>query len=657
MNTMIEKRWKRLGLSPALLVFIVALAGLPFAIYWVVYGHAQNEALRNAQQFSRVISTFRSYYATNVAGRILGSGGAAIVLTENYHQLQGGVPIPATLSIELGDLLQKNQLDDGFSAAFVSDAPFKHRDRGPLDDFQQDALDHFRQRPDDRELWRVEKSPWGGDQVRLAIPVRMEATCVGCHNGHPQSPRNDWKVGDVRGLQDVTVALSLTEQADDTWLFGLCLLFFVGSAGAALREHKKANAQLAQSNDELSMSQSYLEDSEYRLKLKVDELSTLTTVMQKAPFGITFADPAQPDMPLVYVNDAFLEKTGYTADEVLGRNCRFLQGPDTRPEAVQRVREAIQNEETAEIEILNYRKYGEPFWNRFLVFPSYDSDGRLLHYVGCQTDITDLKRAEQEREAMVGELQESMKLESMGLTIAGIAHDLNTPIGVAVTAASHVEQQVRKLTAMTAAPELDRGQLDKVSQTLAKSAALIGNNLNKAATLVRSFKQTTADASRNEWRMLQIRPFMDSVLQALSPLVQRAKCTVELHCPDRLEVYTEPGSLMQVITNLVLNATLHAFEGMEDRRITLTVEADEQTMTLEVKDNGWGMSEDALAKAFTPFFTTRRQTGGSGLGLFSSRRAVESVLGGRIQVMSVVGEGTSFVIRLPRQHTPTHRPA
>ena len=655
MRSMFENRWKRLGLTPALLVFIVALAGLPFAIYWVVYGHAQSEALRNAQQFSRVISAFRSYYATNVAGRILGSGDAPIVLTENYHQLQGGVPIPATLSIELGDLLQQNHEHDGFSAAFVSDAPFKHRQRGPLDAFQQDAMDHFRQQPDDSELWRLEKSPSGRDQVRLAIPVKMEAACIACHNGHPQSPRNDWKVGDVRGVQDVTVALSLTEQADDTWLFGLYLLFFVGSAAAALREHKKANALLVQSNEDLSLSQSYLEDSEYRLKLKVDELSTLTTVMQKAPFGITFADPAQPDMPLVYVNDAFLELTGYSADEVLGRNCRFLQGPDTRPEAVQRVREAIEHEETAEIEILNYRKNGEPFWNRFLVFPSYDSEGRLLHYVGCQTDITDLKRAEQERQAMEAELHESMKLESLGLTIAGIAHDLNTPIGVAVTAASHVEQQVRKLSAMAAAPELDRTQLDKVSQTLAKSAALIGNNLNKAATLVRSFKQTTADASRNEWRMLQVRPFMESVLQAVSPLVQRAKCTVELNCPDRLEVYTEPGSLMQVITNLVVNATLHAFEGMEDRRITLTVEADDQSMTLVVQDNGRGMSEDALAKAFTPFFTTRRQAGGSGLGLFSSRRAVEAVLGGRVSVTSVMGEGTSFVIRIPRQHAHAGR--
>lgn len=655
MKPMFEQRWDRFGLTPALLAFIIALIGLPFAVYWVVYGHAQNEALRNAQQFSRVISTFRSYYATNVAGRILDSGGAPIVLTENYHQLQGGVPIPATLSIELGDLLAQHRLDDGFSAVFLSDAPFKHRQRAPLDDFQKDALAHFRSQSNEREMWRVERSLWGRDQVRLAIPVKMEATCVACHNGHPQSPRNDWKVGDVRGLQDITVALALTEQADDTWLFGLYLVFFVGSAAAALREHKMANALLVQSNEDLTLSQSYLEDSEYRLKLKVDELRTLTTVMQKAPFGITFADPKQPDMPLVYANDAFLEQTGYTLAEVLGHNCRFLQGPDTRAEAVQKIREAIQNEETAEIEILNYRKNGEPFWNRFLVFPSYDSAGHLLHFVGCQTDITVLKQAEQERQAMEAELQESMKLEYLGLTIAGIAHDLNTPIGVAVTAASHVEQQVRILADIASAPTTDRAQLDKVAHKLERSATLIGNNLNKAATLVRSFKQTTADASRNEWRTLQIRPFMDSVLLALSPLVKRARCSVELNCADRLEVYTEPGSLMQVVTNLVVNATLHAFEGQDDRRITVTVAADEQSMTLEVKDNGKGMSEDALAKAFTPFFTTRRQAGGSGLGLFSSRRAVESVLGGRISVTSVLGEGTSFLIRVPRQHAPAGR--
>lgn len=654
----VMQRLRRLGLSLPLLLFIVALLGLPWIAYEVAFNHAEREARRNAQQFSRIIATVRSYYAANVAGRVLANHGQPVVLTENYRDTPGGIPIPATLSIELGDLLHQNAPDDGFRTAFLSDQPFGTRQRPPLDDFQRSALQELRAHPTQQEVWRVEPNADGGTRVRLAIPVRMEPTCVYCHNGHPDSPVHDWREGDVRGIQDISVAVSLANQTGDSWLMATYLLFFIGTATAALREHHKANAQLLRVNEDVLLSRSYLEDSEHQLKLKVDELSTLSTVLQKAPFGITIADPRQPDLPLIYVNEAFLAQTGYTEPEVLGRNCRFLQGPDTRPETVERIREAIRQGEAAEIEILNYRKSGAPYWVRLLVFPSYDSEGQLLHYIGCQTDITELKKAAEERGLMESELQESLKLESLGLTIAGIAHDLNTPIGVAVTAASLVEQQVQKLDRLIAQGPLATEAVGQVAQSLAKSSQLIGNNLQKAATLVRSFKQTTADASRNEWRVLQLHPFMESLLLAVSPLIKRAQCVVDLQCPEGLSLYTEPGSLMQVITNLVVNATLHAFEDRGHRSIRLTVTADDFWVHIEVSDNGNGMSEDALAKAFTPFFTTRRSSGGSGLGLFSSRRAVEAVLGGRIAVTSTAGQGTTFLIQLPRTlAAPTRRTA
>lgn len=650
------QRLRELGLTPPLLLFIAALLATPWVLYEVAFSHAESEARRNAQQFSRIMATARSYYATNVAGRVLAHHGGPVRLTENYRNTPGGIPIPATLSIELGDLLQQNALNDGFSTAFLSDQPFAFRQRPPLDDFQREALQALRADTTQREFWRVEPNPHGGSRVRLAIPVPMEATCVQCHNGHPDSPVRHWKVGDVRGIQDISVGVSLTKQTGDSWPLVAYLVFFVGSAAAALREHHKANARLLQVNEDMLLSRSYLEDSEHQLKLKVNELSTLTTVLQKAPFGITIADPRQPDMPLIYVNEAFQAQTGYSADEVLGRNCRFLQGPDTHPDSVEQIRQAIRRQETAEIEILNYRKSGAPYWVRFLVFPSYDSDGRLLHYIGCQTDVTDLRKAAEERGLMEAELQESLKLESLGLTIAGIAHDLNTPIGVAVTAASLVDQQTRKLQQLLDVAPLDRDAVAKLTDSLGKSAQLIGNNLHKAATLVRSFKQTTADASRNEWRVLPLKPFLESLLLAVSPLVKRAQCVVDLQCPEGLALYTEPGSLMQVVTNLVVNATLHAFEGRDQRLIRLTVSADDSWVHLEVSDNGNGMSEDALAKVFTPFFTTRRQSGGSGLGLFSSRRAVEAVLGGRIAVASGAGQGTAFRIQLPRTLAAPARP-
>ena len=450
------------------------------------------------------------------------------------------------------------------------------------------------------------------------------------------------------GLPVVSLLLHPRQTLAESWPLWVYVLLVCGAGWTALRAHQRATASLRDLNEELSLSQGFLEDSEEQLKLRVQELSTLTTVLQKAPFGISFADPRLPDMPLVYVNDAFEQTTGYSVSEALGRNCRFLQGPDTSADTAARIRQAIAHEDTAEFEVLNYRKNGEPFWNRFLIFPSYDAEGNLLHFVGCQTDITALKEAEREHQALEAEVQESAKLESLGLTIAGVAHDLNTPIGVAVTAASHLERQAGKIDALASAATIDRDALLKASKALANASALISNNLNKAATLVRSFKQATADASRTEWRTVALKPFMESLLVSVSPLLRRAQCTVELSCPDKLELHTEPGSLMQVITNLLVNATVHAFEGRTDRRVALDVRTDGDAVLVDVTDNGNGMTEEALAKAFRPFFTTRRSAGGSGLGLYSSHRAVVQVLGGHIDVTSETGQGTAFHIRLPR---------
>ena len=129
--------------------------------------------------------------------------------------------------------------------------------------------------------------------------------------------------------------------------------------------------------------------------------------------------------------------------------------------------------------------------------------------------------------------------------------------------------------------------------------------------------------------------------------MKRARCEVLVNCPESLALRTEPGSLGRALTNLLVNASIHAFEGREDRQVRVEVVRTPGGVRISCADNGVGMSEEAVTKAFTPFFTTRRGAGGSGLGLFSSRRAVEQVLGGRITMESRLGTGTVFHIDLP----------
>jgi signal transduction histidine kinase len=141
----------------------------------------------------------------------------------------------------------------------------------------------------------------------------------------------------------------------------------------------------------------------------------------------------------------------------------------------------------------------------------------------------------------------------------------------------------------------------------------------------------------------------------MSPVMKRAQCAVEVVCTRKVTLHTEPGALSQALTNLMVNATLHAFDGRNDRRLRLEVSDSMEAVDIIVTDNGVGMSEEAAVKAFTPFFTTKRGSGGSGLGLFSSRRAIETVLGGSLTMRTQPGKGTEFLIHLPKA-VPSRQP-
>ena len=640
--------WReKFGVTPLFALFIVALLGLPFVLIMTVRAQMQLDSLENARAISEVMLQVRRYYNFNIVGRIQKSPGQ-VTVTESYHDIPGAIPIPATMSIEIARSLTEKIPNSPFDFNFTSDHPFKGRNRPALDPFQRDALAAFRADPDRREFWREERQSGTGVAMRLAIPVKMQADCVACHNTHPDSSFRKWQVGDVRGIQDVSVRnLVAAGRFENFFFLGGYLLFFVGTMVAAMTEYRRANTDLRRLNLAQEESRTQVEQQGIQLQIQLTELLTKTTALDKAPFGILMADPSQPDLPVVYANEAFTQITGYATHEVIGRNCRFLQGPASEPKSIESLRRAIMNRESVETDIVNYRRDGQLFHNRVLLFPCFKKNDELISWVACIYDTTDFHLTTKEKNRLAAELQESLKLESLGLTIAGIAHDLNTPIGIALTASSHMKKTLDQMNASAQEDTVTGQTIAKWAEGLERIRNLVQGNLGKAADLVRSFKQTTADVSRVEWRKIQLQAFLESLLISVSPLMRRAHCDVTLSAPEHLSIQTEPGSLSQVITNLLLNASVHAFDGLEDRRIKIMVTAGADTIVISVADNGNGMSNEAIANAFTPFFTTRRGQGGSGLGLFSSRRVVENTLGGRLSFESTSGLGTTFKIELP----------
>jgi adenylate cyclase len=182
-------------------LIVVLLVGLPIAVWLDLSNLVEANLRRQANDVNSIITSMRHYYANNVVGRILASPGTTKVV-HNYKDYPGAIPIPATLSLELGKVVGEQQKNIKYR--FVSDYPFKNRTPHAFDEFETDALNRLHQNPN-QQLTRISSSVFS-DGVRLIAPVIMEQPCVNCHNSHPESPKTDWKVGDVRGIQEVAIS-------------------------------------------------------------------------------------------------------------------------------------------------------------------------------------------------------------------------------------------------------------------------------------------------------------------------------------------------------------------------------------------------------------------------------------------------------------------
>lgn len=280
-------------------------------------------------------------------------------------------------------------------------------------------------------------------------------------------------------------------------------------------------------------------------------------------------------------------------------------------------------------------------WRDLMVYKDIfrNMDGTHAGIVGVILDITDLKRAEEQ-------LVQSEKMAALGGLVAGVAHEINTPVGIGVTGASLLEEETREIANAFASGELRKSDLEDYFRTASESSATILKNLNRASELIQSFKQVAVDQSTEEKRHFKLKAYIDEVLLSLRPKYKRTGHTVMVDCPDGLTLYSYPGAFMQIITNLMDNSLTHGFEGIENGMITLTVSIREGELMFVYTDNGKGMNDSQVKMVFDPFFTTKRARGGTGLGMHIVYNIVTQTLGGRIECSSVPDQKTVFSIRL-----------
>ena len=252
------------------------------------------------------------------------------------------------------------------------------------------------------------------------------------------------------------------------------------------------------------------------------------------------------------------------------------------------------------------------------------------------------------------QLVETEKMASLGRLVAGFAHEINTPIGVAVGAITHGDDTIDKLKALLAMDEVSERALTQQLDYLQESHELAFSNLRRAADLVQRFKRTSIDCSSEQQREYQLDELIKDVLMVLRSALKHTGIEVKVECPEAIKLYGTPGLLEQVLTNLITNSITHGFDdGKHAGNIVIkATQTPEQRLVIDYQDDGTGMSEEVRRQIFEPFFTTRRDRGGSGLGMYVIYNIVTQQLAGRIQIISAPGAGARFLIDCPIEALP-----
>jgi len=360
--------------------------------------------------------------------------------------------------------------------------------------------------------------------------------------------------------------------------------------------------------------------------------------VEKTRMPMIVTDPHQPDNPIIFANNAFINMTGYAPDELLGRNCRFLQGPETDQQTVAELREAVAERREMATEILNYRKNGSSFWNALFVSPVYDNDSQLLYFFGSQLDVSRRRDAEEA-------LRRSQKMEALGQLTGGIAHDFNNLLQVML---GYLELSIGALEAPSFSRERTLQQLGH-TQAAARRAATLTQQL-----LAFARKQ------RLEGRSINLN---DSVGE-MTELVQRTlggDVAFRTELGERLWNSRLDSSQLEVaVLNLLINAR-DALEGREEKSVSIVTRnvelasddpenviglASGRYVVLSVKDNGIGMTESVRLRVMDPFFTTKEEGKGTGLGLSMVYGFVKQS-GGAVAVASAEDSGTTVSLYFP----------
>nr|WP_268820258.1 HAMP domain-containing sensor histidine kinase [Paraglaciecola sp. G1-23] len=240
-------------------------------------------------------------------------------------------------------------------------------------------------------------------------------------------------------------------------------------------------------------------------------------------------------------------------------------------------------------------------------------------------------------------------MASLGRLVAGISHEINTPVGVAVTAASHLQVKTQELEKRISQGSIKKSELEQFIETSIQSSLLINSNLQRAADLIGDFKNLAVLNTASRRSLFLLKPVMEEIIATVQPAIQEAKVQLIIHCKDTIEVFHDQGALAQILINLINNSCIHAFPSIQNATIKIDVNQNGSDISIAYSDNGIGLTDEVAEKIFEPFYTTKRNKGGTGLGMNIVYNLIKQTLLGSIKVKKNKPSGTIFQINFPQK--------
>jgi PAS domain S-box-containing protein len=388
-------------------------------------------------------------------------------------------------------------------------------------------------------------------------------------------------------------------------------------------------------------------------------------LLRFSPVGIVHFDN---DLNLTYSNDRFAEIVNAPRGKLNNINFRQLKDQSPVPACMDAIAGKSGYYEGSYTSTLSNSQTSVSFRTA----PIHGASGEIMGGIGIIEDVsariaaeaeirqlnTDLEKRVTERTAelvkanadiqtAMKKLAQSERLASLGSLVAGVAHELNTPLGNARTVASTLHERIKEFNFSIANGQLKRSVLERFVTDSNEATAMIERNLERSAELVRSFKEIAVDQTSIRRRKFDLAQTIDELLNTLRPTLRRTPHTVSVDIPSDIILDSFPGPLDQIIANLINNSLIHAFSEDDAGEIQITGRQEDEMAVIEYRDNGAGMSESVASRAFDPFFTTRLGTGGSGLGLYITRNLTHDILNGTLNFETAPNQGVHYIFRFP----------